>query len=193
MGLFSPNYSVKSIHCQNNYVSKFANCRVEWSGVFDKDISMMKVVTFCTRLCKHYLQVICHTNLGYLASMFMYNGYTCSRMKSSRGLLLYLLNIIASQLNPSREDLVFFLITYSTESHTTAHLFFFNNWYFRHDCTLVYKGTHSFLVSYFFNGVFACFVRWRENDILKKLDWFYLHTCIPANSHALCVSLTPGD
>ena len=45
------------------------------SGVFDKDIIMMKVVTFCTRLCKHYLQVICHTNLGYLASMFMYNGY----------------------------------------------------------------------------------------------------------------------
>ena len=130
------------------------------SGVFDKDIIMMKVVTFCTRLCKHYLQVICHTNLGYFACMFMYNGYTCSGMKSSRGLLLYLLNIIASQLNPSREDLVFFLITYITESHTSAHqFFFFNNWYFRHDCTLVYKGTHSFLVSYFFNGVFVCFVR----------------------------------
>ena len=127
------------------------------SGVFDKDIIMMKVVTFCTRLCKHYLQVKCHTNLGYLASMFMYNEYTYSRMKSSRGLLLYLLNIIASQLNPSREDLVVVLITYSTESHPTAHLFFFffNKWYFRHDCTLVYKGTHSFLVSYFFNGVFC--------------------------------------
>ena len=129
------------------------------SGVFDKDIIMMKVVTFCTRLCKHYLQVICHTNLGYLASMFMYNGYTCSGMKLSRGLLLYLLNIIASQLNPSREDLVFFLITYSAhrKSHHRSSIFFFNN--FRHDCTLVYKGTHSFLVSYFFNGVFVCFVR----------------------------------
>ena len=87
---------------------------------------MMKVVTFCTRLCKHYLQVICQTNLGYLASMFMYNGYTCSGMKLSRGLLLYLLNIIASQLNPSREDLVFFLITYSAhrKSHHRSSIFF---------------------------------------------------------------------
>ena len=32
--------------------------------------------------------------------------------------------IIVSQLNPSREDLVFFLMTYNTEGHSTAHLFF---------------------------------------------------------------------
>ena len=132
----------------------------------------MKVVTFCTRLCNHHL-VICHTNGGYLAPMFMYNRYTCSRMKSSRDLLYLLNNNFVSQLNPSREDLVFFLMTYNTEGHSTAHLFFSNNWYFRHDFTLCNsiialeistgisscKGTHGFLVSSFFNGVFACFCR----------------------------------
>ena len=138
---------------------------------------MIKVVTFCTRLCKHYLQVICHTNLGYLASMFMYIGYTCSRMKSSRGLLLYLLNIIASQLNPSREDLVFFLITYSTESHTTTHLFFF----FSTSGTLgmiAHLSTREPTVSLSHTSSMEYLHVLSDegkNNIFKKLDCFYLH------------------
>ena len=99
--------------------------------------------------------------------------------------------IIVSQLNPSREDLVFFLMTYNTEGHSTAHLFFSNNWYFRHDFTLcnsrialeistgisVCKGTHGFLVSSFFNGVFACFCRDQmkgKKEHFKKVRSFLL-------------------
>ena len=150
---------------------------------------MMKVVTFCTRLCKHYLQVICHTNLGYLASMFMYNRYSCSRMKSSMAFSC-ISSIIASQLNPSREDLVFFLITYSTESHTTAHLFFFNNkWYFRHDFTLCnsiialasqqeYLSAREPTVSLSHTSSMEylhVFSDEGKNNILKRLEYFYLH------------------
>ena len=136
----------------------------------------MKVVTFCTRLCKHYLQVICHTNLGYLAAVFMYNGYTYSRMKSSRGLLLYLLKIIASQLNPSMKDLVFFLITYSTESHTTAHLFFFSTTgtlgMIAHLSTRepTVSLSHTFSMEYL-----HVLSDEGKNNILKKLDCFNLH------------------
>ena len=140
---------------------------------------MMKVVTFCTRLCKHYLQVICHTNLGYLASMFMYNGYTCSGMKSSRGLLLYLLNIIASQLNPLREDLVFFLITYSTSQKVTPPLIYF---FFSTTGTLgmiAHLSTREPTVSlsHTSSNMEYLYVLSDEgkNNILKKLDCFYLH------------------
>ena len=138
---------------------------------------MMKVVTFCTRLCKHYLQVICHTNLGYLASMFTYNGYTCSGMKSSRGLLLYLLNIIASQLNPLREDLVFLLITYSTESHTTAHLFFFSTTGTLGMIAHLSTREPTVSLSHTSSNMEYLYVLSDEgkNNIFKKLDCFYLH------------------
>ena len=131
-------------------------------------------------MCKHYLQVICHTNLGYLASMFMYNGYTCSGMKSSRGLLLYLLNIIASQLSPLREDLVFFLITYSTESLekvTPAHLFFFSTSGTLGMIAHLSTREPTVSLSHTSSNMKYLYVLSDEgkNNILKKLDCFYLH------------------
>ena len=99
-------------------------------------------------------------------------------------------SIIASQLSPSREDLVFFLITYSTESHTTAHLFFLTTngtldmiftlcnsiialasqqeYFSAREPTVFLSHTSSMEYLHVFSDE-------GKNNILKKLDYFYSH------------------
>ena len=159
----------------------------------------MKVITFWTRLSS--LQRVCiiwpyATQTGGTWLPFACTTGTLTvEMKSSKsGARCCISSIIATQLNPSRDDLVLLLGTCKTEGpllpcfHTqrSRHCSSISsrNWYFMQDFTLgnsiialeistgtfVCKATHNFLISSFLSGVFACFVSCREKmAFLKKL------------------------